>query len=405
VADALRLLILADDFTGACDAAAPFAAGGETLVVLSAGGARSRFGTSAVDVLAVDLDLRECTDLVARPHAEAAARGLTAKAENPRVFLKIDSTLRGPVAGLVDGALSGSGKNIAVLAPAFPEQGRTLHEGRVMLDGKPGASLTEALGMDGTALVGARFVSSAADVERAVEHARMRGARRIVVDADASECLRRVATAWQRHADWLLVGSGGLSRQVAAARDAAVATQVPPGTATDAATQAPTVKRAVHGALDGGPVLVVAGSPASMTAAQLERLRDMGSFTVVTANPPAPPLPHLPHDLLVLCTRATTERDAGESAQAVADTVLAWSEGLLPAAVVLAGGATARKVCERLGAVGLRLTGEVSPGIPIGHLLGGVWDQVPVVTKAGGFGTPDTLLDVLRALGRVSTQP
>jgi uncharacterized protein YgbK (DUF1537 family) len=72
---------------------------------------------------------------------------------------------------------------------------------------------------------------------------------------------------------------------------------------------------------------------------------------------------------------------------------------------VLAGGATARKVCERLGGAGLRLSGELSPGVPIGHIVGGPWDQVPAVTKAGGFGTPDTLLDVVRALGRVSTQP
>ena len=211
----MQLLILADDFTGAGDAAAPFAAGRETLVVLSATDSRSLWETDAVDVLAVDLDLRECTDLEAQRQTEAAARGLCATAQDARVFLKIDSTLRGPIAGLVAGALSGSGKSVAVIAPAFPEQGRALHEGRVVVDGQPGASLTAALGMDGTALVGARFVSSAEDVERAVEHARMRGARRVVVDADTSDCLRSVASAWRRHADWLLVGSGGLARQVA----------------------------------------------------------------------------------------------------------------------------------------------------------------------------------------------
>ena len=32
-------------------------------------------------------------------------------------------------------------------------------------------------------------------------------------------------------------------------------------------------------------------------------------------------------------------------------------------------------------------------------LHGGLWDGVRVVTKAGGFGTPETLLDVVRALG------
>src|SRR5439155_5812416 len=102
-------------------------------------------------------------------------------------------------------------------------------------------------------------------------------------------------------------------------------------------------------------------------------------------------------------TPRTSERDAGESAQAVAETVGEWSGSLRPGAVVLAGGATARKVCERLGAAGVRLSGELSPGVPIGRLVGGVWDQVLVVTKAGGFGSPNTLLDVVRSVGVLST--
>jgi len=377
-------LILADDFTGASDAAAPFGAVGRTLVVLSANGARSLWESTAVDVLAVDLDLREATDSEARHRAEAAARALCSADPDTRVFLKIDSTLRGPIAGLVAGALRGSGKRIAVVAPAFPEQGRALREGRVVVDGTPGASLTAALGMQGTALIGARFVSSAADVERAVEHARARGAQRVAFDTDASAGLRSVAAAWQEHSEWLLVGSGGLTRQVAGLVTAAGALEVP----------------TVH-----GPILVVAGSPAPTTALQLERLGDLGSFTLVQADAPAPPLPASPHGVLVLCTAPTTARDAGESAEAVADTVLEWSGSLVPAAVVLAGGATARNVCERLAVTGLRVSGELSPGVPIGHLVGGRWDQVPVVTKAGGFGHPATLLEILRALGRVSTQP
>jgi uncharacterized protein YgbK (DUF1537 family) len=70
-----------------------------------------------------------------------------------------------------------------------------------------------------------------------------------------------------------------------------------------------------------------------------------------------------------------------------------------PGALVVTGGATARFVCERLGAYGVRLQGEVEPGVPQGILQGGLWHGLRVVTKAGGFGTPETLLDVVRALG------
>jgi uncharacterized protein YgbK (DUF1537 family) len=386
----LDLLILADDFTGAGDAAAPFAAGRRVLVVLSAAEAsRPRWDADDVDVLAVDLDLRECLDAPAQRTTETVARHLCATSGKlsaaARVFLKIDSTLRGPIAGLVAGALTGSGKDVAVIAPAFPEQGRLLHEGTVVVDGQRGASLMSLLGMPGTALVGAKFADSAA-VERAVAHARMRGAQRVVVDADSAVCLQHVAAAWRRHPDWLLVGSGGLARQVAGPVLAAPTIELTPA---------------------AGPVLVIAGSPTAMTAAQIDRLRDLGSITTLstTMSAPTPACPAPADGLLVLCTSPASERDAGESASAIADTVAEWSRSIRPAAVVLAGGATARRVCARLGAVGVRLSGELSPGIPIGHLVGGRWDQVLVVTKAGGFGNPATLLDVVRSVGVSSRLP
>jgi D-threonate/D-erythronate kinase len=374
----VRLLILADDFTGASDAAGPFAAAGrETLVVLSATDSRELW--DRVDVLAVDLDLRECTDPQAHRKTEAVARRLCSTSKAARVFLKIDSTLRGPIAGLVSGALTGSGKDIAVIAPAFPEQGRFLHEGRLVVDGQPGGSLTAKLGMDGTALLGARFASPAEEVEHAVEHARLRGARRVVVDTGRSDNLQSVAGAWRRHADWLLVGSSGLARQAAE-----------PARPPEHAVHLPSVTR---------PVLVIAGSPSPITRAQIDHLRPTASVTMVAARMAAPSLPPLPQDLLVVCTPSATERDAGESAAAIADTVAEWSKDLLPAAVVLAGGATARGVCEGRGVRGVRLSGEFRPGVPIGRLVGGVWDGVRVVTKAGGFGASSTLLDVVRALG------
>jgi uncharacterized protein YgbK (DUF1537 family) len=52
----------------------------------------------------------------------------------------------------------------------------------------------------------------------------------------------------------------------------------------------------------------------------------------------------------------------------------------------------------------LHLRGEIEPGIPVGTLEDGAWHGITVVTKAGGFGAPETLLDVLRALG-VSSLP
>ena len=70
-------------------------------------------------------------------------------------------------------------------------------------------------------------------------------------------------------------------------------------------------------------------------------------------------------------------------------------EGLFEG-LVLTGGATAVGVARGLGASGIRLEGEMEPGVPMGALIGP--RPYPVVTKAGGFGGPDTLVGAVEAL-------
>nr|MDQ3378312.1 hypothetical protein [Actinomycetota bacterium] len=65
-------------------------------------------------------------------------------------------------------------------------------------------------------------------------------------------------------------------------------------------------------------------------------------------------------------------------------------------ALVLTGGSTAMGVARRLGASGIKLVGEVEAGVPVGALIGP--RPYRVVTKAGGFGGPDTLLHAVRTL-------
>jgi uncharacterized protein YgbK (DUF1537 family) len=293
-------------------------------------------------VLAIDLDVRDRSDAAAR-HALLSAAHL---GHAERVFVKIDSTLRGPLTGLIYGALDAFAREYAVVAPAFPEQGRHLRDGRLYVHGEPGASLRDVFGATDATVIRASALSREG----------LSASRCLIIDAETSSDLRSVAEAVAEHPDWLLVGSAGLARQLAPPHQRA---------------SAPATR---------GDVLVVAGSPTVVTREQLQRLDGLRNVTLLTTPP-------------------TDERDAGEAAAALADTVLSWSERHAPGAVVLTGGATARAVSHRLGATSLRLLGELEPGVPIGQLQAGIWHGVTVVTKAGGFGTRDTLLDVVRALG------
>lgn len=88
--------------------------------------------------------------------------------------------------------------------------------------------------------------------------------------------------------------------------------------------------------------------------------------------------------------------DAGAFVGALAEVVGALSEEGLFDALVLTGGDTAVGVARRLGAVGIRLEGEVEPGIPVGTLIGS--SPYRVVTKAGAFGEPGTLVGTVESL-------
>ena len=57
-----------------------------------------------------------------------------------------------------------------------------------------------------------------------------------------------------------------------------------------------------------------------------------------------------------------------------------------PGAILLTGGETAIAVLRALGARGLRLTGEIEPGLALGAIAGGPFDGLVAMTKAGGFG-------------------
>jgi uncharacterized protein YgbK (DUF1537 family) len=67
-------------------------------------------------------------------------------------------------------------------------------------------------------------------------------------------------------------------------------------------------------------------------------------------------------------------------------------------ALVLSGGATARRVLENLGAKAIEIRGESIPGAPWGTIVAGVADGSTVITKSGGFGDPDAFVRIVGLL-------
>jgi uncharacterized protein YgbK (DUF1537 family) len=181
------------------------------------------------------------------------------------------------------------------------------------------------------------------------------GGRVLAADAETDADLSVLAEV-ARDRPVLLAGSAGLATALAGR-------QIP---------SAPGVRRA----LPRRPLVVVAGSAHPATREQLSRLSRKEGLDV----------------LAPLETRGVDDpARRGETAARLADAARARIERVRPGAILLTGGETAIVVLRTLGASGLRLTGEIEPGLALGTLAGGPFDGLVVMTKAGGFGDADTL--------------
>ena len=69
-----------------------------------------------------------------------------------------------------------------------------------------------------------------------------------------------------------------------------------------------------------------------------------------------------------------------------------------PAGLFLTGGDTAVAVCRALGVSAIDILTEISPGIPLGKLSGGICPGLRVVTKAGAFGKEQAIADSVNVL-------
>jgi Uncharacterized protein conserved in bacteria len=126
----MRWAIVADDLTGAADAAVMFAdAGIKTTVWLDEPEDFPEGSCCSVDA---DARWRNC-----RTASQLIRQHVSALNETDWLMLKIDSTLRGFVGAMVQAAWGASKRNWLLVAPAVPKQGRIVKCGHLFVRGKP----------------------------------------------------------------------------------------------------------------------------------------------------------------------------------------------------------------------------------------------------------------------------
>lgn len=385
-----RLLILADDLTGAADCAVGFTGRTRCAVALKAGEPLSL----EADVVALDLDSRRMS-----PEAAAQAHRLALPGhEHCALYKKIDSTLRGNYAAEI-AALSSRG--LALVAPAYPALGRTTRQGVQWLDGAPvdQSETWRNEGLAGSAdLVAALSAQGlrCARLERGTlgelsEHLRQAladGVQALICDASTDEDLAAIAQASAAH--WQAVfwaGSAGLAKALE-----------PWLQGTHAQAPAPAQ----------GPVLSVVGSMASHSHGQARHLAEASGALELLLDPQA--LLAGEHTHAAAITQALDGgRDvvltldqrhrAPEQAAALSQALAASLRPALSLAgtLIATGGETARALLEAAGIDHLELHAEPAPGLVRAHALHH-GRPLTVITKAGAFGAPDALCAAWRQL-------
>jgi uncharacterized protein YgbK (DUF1537 family) len=160
---------------------------------------------------------------------------------------------------------------------------------------------------------------------------------------------------------------------------------------------------------DDRPVLVVAGSRNEATARQLRRADESGVLKLLllpadrtggaTLTGEAIQVLGSGQNVALTSTFGDLWPDEIESvASSMGELTRAVLASTDVAGLVLTGGDIARAVSRSLGAAALRVIGEVQPGVVKGALVGGRCDGMRVVTKAGGFGDDDAIVQSLRGL-------
>lgn len=347
------ILIIADDLTGAADSAVAFAERGfETEVSIEALPAHD----GDAEVVAFTTETRG-VHVDELPGKFDVLR--LAGTEGLLLFKKVDSMLRGNTIAEIELATQIMPDRVVVISPAYPKLGRVCVAGQVHWNDRAGEGTIDLVGSLHPR--GIEPISLPVGVDASSLAQLMRGdreRRRVFLhDAVTEEDLENVARAGRgldRPVLW--IGSGGLAH--------ALAQQFP--------ERSNSVR---HFEPRAGTGLLYVGSDHPVTEAQVEMLREEGLTDVS----------------LISVGRG----------DAAADDIRAAALGIGThniSFIFMTGGDTAMQACRALGVASLKIESEYAPGVPVGRVMKGPLDGVPVVLKSGGFGERDLLCRICRVV-------
>lgn len=335
-----KAIIIADDLTGAMDSAVAFADRSFRVMVGLSVESLPELLTQGVDVVAISTGTRETKPQI----AAQVMHQLTSQLKDFQgiILKKVDSRLKGPIFEEIS-ALSAEFSRPLFACPAIPKMGRLVSNGHLFGSGvgKP-ISISATLGLPAEV----PEIRSEADIDSALP-----------------EDLTSV----------IFIGAAGLAGALARRLSG---TNRP---------NCPTPKLPA-------PSLWAVGSRDPITMEQLERLSTISRLEA--PNGKIAEIPVAPLSLIQMTDGedAVDGHIASESFSRALGRAISRDQW---ASLFASGGETASAILSQLGVTTLEVMGEILPGIPMARTISGA-KRLVIATKSGGFGPPDTLLQLAR---------
>jgi uncharacterized protein YgbK (DUF1537 family) len=376
----MRILVIADDLTGALDTGVQFTQWGYQTQLTK------KPTNSSAEVTIINTDTRNKTPTEAYQTTYDIVKNQT----HDIIYKKTDSTLRGNPGQEIKAILDATGETRAILSPSYPPTGRKVKDGHLYIDNKPitDTEYIREYNQKTSFITEILQIDTLIHVKEKTESIPDTGI--IIIDSETEKDLLAIATNPTR----VLAGSAGLA-------DALCNTlrNPPPVLTIVGTTRNETKKQVIHLSKRLETSIIPLNTIKALnlnlqpeTLKQAKEAIQQSMDVVITSNltetviketqEEAKRLNISPHELEIRIT----------------DSLAQLAEQLLThplSGIIITGGATALAITKRLGIKNIEILDEVQPGIPVIKL-----DKLPTITKAGGFGQQDSLIQSIKYLKR-----
>jgi 2-keto-3-deoxygluconate permease len=417
-----KLLIVADDFTGATDTGVHFSKKQLKTIVITDKDQISR-SLKEFDVLVVDTESR--FDSKDNSYRKICETGKLIKAENIKyIYKKIDSTFRGNVGAEISGLMDSLEIGLTILVPALPAHRRTTINGNVYVNDvlladtetahDPKTPVKESYIPDILARQTSKKIavidyhevmSGEQNLIKKIEELVGNRTDIIVIDAKEDDDLSLIASAIKEIKEKVLfAGSSGLAVHLPKHFDIKkekISNVIIAGSVSEI-----TIKQ-VEYAIAGSAVTLIDIEAGKLFSKEKnkEKNRIFDLIRSSSANGKDIIIRSASSKESVLQCFETGKEfglDKFAVSEVIADFLGEISKYIIQEikikGILFTGGDTAIKAAESLNISGTIIKDEILPGIPYGHFVDERYKNIIVVSKAGGFGKEDAIFEVLKFL-------